>query len=42
MFEGITCVYKSNIDLFFYVFGSSEENEVRDSTFPTRMSNTCI
>ena len=28
MFEGITCVYRSNIDLFFYVFGSSNENEV--------------
>lgn len=21
MFEGITCVYRSNVDLFFYVFG---------------------
>lgn len=28
MFEGITCVFKSNIDLIFYVFGSSQENEV--------------
>jgi len=28
MFEGITCVYKSNVDLFFYVFGSSNENEL--------------
>jgi hypothetical protein len=28
MFDGITCVYKSNIDLFFYVYGASSENEV--------------
>ncbi|KAL3836026.1 hypothetical protein ACJMK2_021479 [Sinanodonta woodiana] len=28
MFEGLTCVYKSNVDLFFYVVGSSLENEL--------------
>lgn len=28
MFEGITCVYHSSIDLLFYVVGSSLENEV--------------
>ncbi|XP_070174629.1 coatomer subunit zeta-1-like isoform X2 [Littorina saxatilis] len=28
MFEGMTCVYKSNVDLFFYVVGSSNENEL--------------
>ena len=28
MFEGITCVYKSNVDLLFYVFGSASENEL--------------
>lgn len=28
MLEGLTCVYKSNVDLFFYVMGSSYENEV--------------
>ena len=28
MFDGITCVYKSNIDLFFYIFGDQNENEV--------------
>ena len=28
MFEGLTCVYRSNVDLFFYVIGSSAENEV--------------
>ncbi|XP_031733454.1 coatomer subunit zeta-1-like [Anarrhichthys ocellatus] len=26
--EGMTVVYKSSIDLFFYVVGSAEENEV--------------
>uniref|UniRef100_A0A8C7IJE6 Coatomer subunit zeta n=1 Tax=Oncorhynchus kisutch TaxID=8019 RepID=A0A8C7IJE6_ONCKI len=29
LLEGLTVVYKSNIDLFFYVVGSSHENEVR-------------
>ena len=29
MFEGLTCVYRSSVDLFFYVVGSSNENEVR-------------
>uniref|UniRef100_A0A8C7RBA4 Coatomer subunit zeta n=1 Tax=Oncorhynchus mykiss TaxID=8022 RepID=A0A8C7RBA4_ONCMY len=28
LLEGLTVVYKSNIDLFFYVVGSSHENEV--------------
>ncbi|XP_046380493.1 coatomer subunit zeta-1-like isoform X1 [Haliotis rufescens] len=28
MFEGLTCVYKSNVDLFFYVVGSTQENEL--------------
>lgn len=28
MLDGITCLYKSNVDLFFYVMGSSHENEV--------------
>uniref|UniRef100_A0A3Q2CTM4 Coatomer subunit zeta n=1 Tax=Cyprinodon variegatus TaxID=28743 RepID=A0A3Q2CTM4_CYPVA len=27
--EGMTIVYKSSIDLFFYVVGSAQENEVR-------------
>lgn len=31
MFEGLTCVYKSNVDLFFYVVGSTQENEVSKS-----------
>jgi len=29
MLDGLTCVYRSNVDLFFYVMGSSHENEVR-------------
>jgi len=28
MFEGLTCVYRSNVDLFFYVVGSAQENEL--------------
>uniref|UniRef100_A0A674AAI9 Coatomer subunit zeta n=1 Tax=Salmo trutta TaxID=8032 RepID=A0A674AAI9_SALTR len=28
LLEGLTVVYKSNIDLFFYVVGSSHENEL--------------
>lgn len=29
MLDGLTCVYKTNVDLFFYVIGSSHENEVK-------------
>lgn len=29
MLDGLTCVYRSNVDLFFYVMGVSHENEVR-------------
>lgn len=32
MFEGLTCVYRSSVDLFFYVVGSSNENEVMECT----------
>jgi len=28
MLEGLTCVYRSNVDLFFYVLGSQDENEL--------------
>jgi len=28
MHEGVTAVYRSNVDLFFYVLGSQNENEV--------------
>ncbi|XP_046452971.1 coatomer subunit zeta-1-like [Daphnia pulex] len=28
MLENMTCVYKSNVDLYFYVMGSSHENEL--------------
>lgn len=32
LLEGLTVVYKSNIDLYFYVIGSSHENEVMHYT----------
>lgn len=28
MLDGLTVVYKSNVDLFFYVMGSCNDNEV--------------
>lgn len=28
MLDGLTVVYRSNVDLFFYVMGSCHENEV--------------
>uniref|UniRef100_A0A6B0UX43 Coatomer subunit zeta n=1 Tax=Ixodes ricinus TaxID=34613 RepID=A0A6B0UX43_IXORI len=28
MLDGLTCVYRSNVDLFFYVMGSNHENEL--------------
>lgn len=28
MLDGLTCVYKNNVDLFFYVVGSARENEL--------------
>lgn len=28
MLDGMTCVYKSSVDLFFYVMGSANENGV--------------
>merc|ERR1719328_96072 len=28
MLDGMICVYKSNVDLFFYVVGSAHENEL--------------
>ena len=33
MHEGVTAVYKSNVDLFFYVLGSQNENEVSSALF---------
>lgn len=33
MLDGLTCVYKSNVDLFFYVMGNSNENEVCSTIF---------
>ena len=28
LLDGLICVYRSNVDLFFYVIGSSQENEL--------------
>eukprot|EP00092_Neocalanus_flemingeri_P095363 GFUD01121333.1.p1 GENE.GFUD01121333.1~~GFUD01121333.1.p1 ORF type:complete len:181 (-),score=60.18 GFUD01121333.1:566-1108(-) len=28
MLDGMNCLYKSNVDLFFYVIGSGQENEL--------------
>lgn len=28
MLDGLTCVYKANVDVYFYVMGSSHENEL--------------
>merc|ERR1719339_522423 len=28
MLDGLTCLYKSSVDLFFYVLGSGQENEL--------------
>ena len=28
MLDGMTCLYKSSVDLFFYVIGSGQENEL--------------
>ncbi|VDN19488.1 unnamed protein product [Gongylonema pulchrum] len=28
LLDGIICVYRSNVDLFFYVMGSADENEM--------------
>ena len=47
MLDGLTCVYRSNVDLFFYVMGSSNENEVSLSnvsallTDPANNNNYC-
>lgn len=35
MHEGVTAVYRSNVDLFFYVLGAQGENEV---TAPSAVS----
>jgi len=39
MLEGLTCVYRSNVDLFFYVVGSAQENEVGSGWFLNELMN---
>lgn len=34
MLDGLTAVYRSNVDLLFYVIGSQTENEVIFKFFP--------
>ncbi|MEE6472039.1 hypothetical protein FKM82_009444 [Ascaphus truei] len=36
LLEGLTVVYKSSIDLYFYVIGSSHENEVSHKAYLSR------
>ncbi len=31
MLDGLTIVYRSNVDLYFYIMGSSHENEVYEA-----------
>lgn len=38
--EGMTIVYKNSIDLFFYVVGSAQENEVLSLLFLTDIHKT--
>lgn len=38
MLDGLTCVYRSNVDLYFYVMGSSHENEVCKILIALKMS----
>lgn len=33
MHEGVTAVYRSNVDLFFCVLGAQNENEVQNVIF---------
>ena len=35
MHEGVTAVYRSNVDLFFCVLGAQNENEVGDTVGST-------
>lgn len=38
MLDGVTAVYRSNVDLFFYVIGAQTENEVAINTLSQRQS----
>lgn len=38
MLDGLTVVYKSNVDLFFYVMGSCNDNEVSKDKLLVRIS----
>lgn len=42
MLDGLTCVYKSSVDLFFYVMGSANENGVIIGVFVTFSANSLL
>ncbi|GAU93637.1 hypothetical protein RvY_05547 [Ramazzottius varieornatus] len=41
LLEGLTCVYRSNVELFFYVIGSSHENEIALTQVLNCLYDTC-
>ena len=41
MLDGLTCLYKSSVDLFFYVVGSGQENELLLMSVLDCLFNTC-
>ena len=42
LLDGLTCVYKSNVDLFFYVMGSCNDNEVSYVLPLAKYFNNCL
>ena len=41
MLDGLTCLYKSSVDLFFYVIGSGQENELLLMSVLDCLFNSC-
>eukprot|EP00091_Calanus_sinicus_P001944 TRINITY_DN11970_c0_g1_i1.p1 TRINITY_DN11970_c0_g1~~TRINITY_DN11970_c0_g1_i1.p1 ORF type:complete len:102 (+),score=29.21 TRINITY_DN11970_c0_g1_i1:238-543(+) len=41
MLDGLTCLYKSSVDLFFYVVGSGQENELLLMSVLDCLFNAC-
>lgn len=41
MLDGLTCLYKSSVDLFFYVVGSGQENELLLMSVLDCLFNSC-
>ena len=42
MLDGVTAVYRSNVDLFFYVIGAQTENEVTLYLLNILVTNTHV